>query len=588
MSELPKKPLVIFIHIILILSVFLIYYQVRNFAFQDYDDVHYVSENNHVLGGLTTANIVWAFTTGHASNWHPLTWLSLMLDCKFLGPNPGLIHLENMFLHLANTLLLFALLRKMTGSLWPSAFVAALFAVHPMHVESVAWVAERKDVLSTLFLLLTLAAYLSYVRNGGRLRYLLAILLFALGLLAKPMLVTLPFLLLLLDYWPLNRFGMPRQIKISRKSSQQMSLYLLIVEKIPFFILAAISSIITFMVQRSGGAVAGIKSLSLESRVGNAFLSYARYIAKMFWPQNLAVFYPSDIESFSFVQVLLCAVLLLIISVFAIYLGRNRKYLLVGWFWFVAALIPVIGLVQVGGQSFADRYTYVPYIGLFIMIAWGLPDLLARWSYRKIAFGVSMPVVLVILTICAHRQAGYWKNGFTLFSHAIQATKKNYVAYNYLGMAYREQGRYQEAIEAYDKSIQIYPNYDEAYNNLGVIYGEMGNYQDAIKAFAQALKISPNLARTYYNLGLAYANLGHYNEAIESFRQAVRIEPDNAEAYNNLGAVYGNLGRYREAIESFKQAVRIEPDNAEAHSNLNLLYEKLGRPEADQQNIKTK
>jgi Flp pilus assembly protein TadD len=562
-----------------------IFWQVHGFDFVSYDDDLYVYENPHVTNGLTRDGVFWAFTTGQAGNWHPLTWLSLMLDCQLFGPRPGGLHLVNLLLHIANTLLLFTVLKKMTDALWSSAFVAAVFALHPMHVESVAWIAERKDVLSTLFWMLTLLAYVGYVKRPGLLRYMTTILLFALGLMAKPMLVTLPFVLLLLDYWPLNRFG-PQTAKTSGRQSYKsgpagpkfQNLYRVLFEKIPFFVLCAISSVITFLVQQSGGAVVGITALPLNSRVTNAFLSYAKYIGKMFWPQNLAIFYPFDLARFEFWQILLCILLLLFISIFVIYAGRKRRYLAVGWFWFVITLVPVIGFVQVGNQALADRYTYIPYIGLFIMIAWGLPELLSEWPYRKIAFGISIVVVLTALGISTYRQVGYWKNSFILFSHAIEVTQGNYLAYNNLGNAYCNLGRYREAVEAYRQAIKIKPDYAKAHNNLGNAYWNLGRHQESIEAYKQAVRKEPDYADAQYNLGNAYCNLGRYQEAIEAYQQAIKLKPDNAVAYNNLGFAYGKLGRYDEEIEAFGQAVRIKPDYAVARNNLADALLKQGTP----------
>ncbi|HEY5141044.1 MAG TPA: hypothetical protein VIJ25_17275, partial [Methylococcales bacterium] len=429
MLESLKKPALIFIYFALTASTLLVFWQVRTFDFVNYDDSVYVYKNQHVLGGLSPGNIISAFTTSDYGYWQPLTWLSLMLDCQLFGLDPGRIHLVNVFLHLVNTLLLFAVLKKMTGKLWPSAFVAATFALHPTNVESVAWIAERKDVLSTLFLLLTLIAYVGYVRNRSPFRYLLTILLFALGLLAKPMLVTLPFLLLLLDYWPLDRFAAPQSVKTTTVPDRRRILYQLIIEKIPFFALSAVSSVITYLTQQTDAVIIDDKSIPfLELRFANVFLSYARYIEKMFWPHDLAVFYPPDISSFALWQIALCVLLLLVICIFVLRLRRNQKYLSVGWFWFVGTLIPVIGLIQFTGSSHDDRYTYIPYIGLFIMIAWGLPELLSKLPYRKIVFGVSMVVVLTALGICTQRQVGYWNNSIALFSHAIEVTKNNYLA----------------------------------------------------------------------------------------------------------------------------------------------------------------
>ncbi len=559
----------------------LVFWQVRNFDFTNYDDNLYVSENQHVLNGLTQDGIIWAFTTGHTGYWHPLTWLSLMLDCQLFGPDPGKIHLVNLFLHIANTLLLFAIFKKLTAAVWPNAFVAAAFALHPMHVESVAWIAERKDVLSTLFFMLTLLAYCRYTQKQNKGRYFLALLTFAFGLMAKPMLVTLPFVLLLLDYWPLNRFE-PQTVKTSGRKAvpapnRRLALYRIIIEKVPFFVLAAVSSVITFIAQKVSGAVININALPLQSRVANAIVSYMRYIGKMVWPQNLAAFYPFDVSNFPLWQIVLCALLLVGISFLVIRFGRKQKYLPVGWFWFAGTLVPVIGLVQAGGQALANRYTYISYIGLFIMIAWGLPELLSKWPQRKIALGLSMVIVLTILGICAHQQLSYWNNGTSLFTHAIKVTQDNYFAHYGLGISYKNLGCHQDAIESYKQAIKIRPDYDEAYNDLGISYFILGRYQDAIEAYKQAIRINPDLAKAYNNLGNAYTNLGRYQDAIEAYKPAIGINPDLAEAHYNLGTAYFILGRYQDAIEAYKQAIRVKPDLAEAHYNLGTAYFILGR-----------
>jgi len=612
MPEFAKRNVIVFVYSALILSTLLVFWQVRNFDFVRYDDSDYVYENPHVLNGITGDSIIWAFTTNHTGYWHPLTWLSYMLDCQLFGKNPGPMHLINLFLHLANTLLLFAVLRKMTGStsspqagaLWPSAFVAAAFAIHPMHVESVAWIAERKDVLSTLFLLLTLAAYVSYVRRRGLIRYVLTLLLFALGLLAKPMLVTLPFLLLLLDYWPLNRFSIadpeksegfpglsPRNffeisegcrlsIDISKNRKSEIGnwkFFRLLIEKIPFLVLAAVSSVITFLAQLKSSTVAPINALPLKDRIANAFLSYTRYTGKLFWPQNLAVFYPFDANSFAFWQVAMCVLLLIMIFILVIRFGRNRKYLPVGWFWFAGTLVPVIGLVQVGGQAYADRYTYIPYIGLFIMLAWGLPELLSKWPYRKFALGMAATMALIVTGIAANAQVSNWNNSITLFSHAIKVTHNNATAHNNLGNAYLNLGRYQDAVESFKQAIRIKPGLTEAHINLGTAYNKLGRYQDAIEAYKQAIRIKPDFAEAHCGLGASYVNLGRYQDAVESFKQAIGIKPDFVKAYQGLGTAYVNLGRYQEAIESFKQTISIKPDLTEAYINLGAAYRNLGR-----------
>jgi tetratricopeptide (TPR) repeat protein len=573
MPEPTKKSFVIVICITLALSTLLVFWQVRNFDFINYDDDSYLYENPHVLTGLTWGNIVWAFTTAHVGNWLPLTWASFMLDCRLFGPDPGWIHLENAFLHLVNTLLLFAVLKRMTNSLWPSAFVAAAFALHPMHVESVAWITERKDVLSTFFFLLTLAAYVAYVRRRGLFRYLLTVLLFAFGLLAKPMLVTLPFVLLLGDYWPLNRFLSSTVTTSARKSAprRHTALYHLLIEKIPFFALAVVSSIITFLVQRAGGAVADVNAFPFEARIANAFLAYAAYMGKMFWPQNLAIFYPPDTGGIRLWQAALCVLLFVAISFFAIYFGRNRKYLPVGWFWFVVTLIPVIGLIQSGAQALADRYTYIPYIGLFIMIAWGLPELLSKWPHRKIALGLSAAVVLAALAFCSYIQLSYWKNSTTVFSHAIEVTQNNYIAHFNLGRDLRSQGKTALAFEHLKKAFQIAPYYAQAANGFGSALYDQGDIGGAIEYFQKALHLKPDYALAHNNLGLALQKEGKLNEAVAEFAQAVQINPDFVTARNNLANALVMQGRLDEAVDQFRAILRLNPNWLAPMNNLALL-----------------
>ena len=511
-----KKSLIIAIYLALAVSTFLVFWQVRSFDFADIDDGIYIYENPHVFNGLTTDAVCWAFTANRSGHWHPLTWLSLMLDCQLFGANAGRMHLVNLFLHIANTLLLFTVLKKMTGLLWPCAFVAAAFALHPMHVESVAWITERKDVLSTFFLLLTLTSYIGFVNHPSAFRYVAALATFALGLMAKSMLVTLPFVLLLLDYWPLERI----------KHFDRLVFYRLVLEKIPFFALSVISSVIAFLVMRSSGIVIDIDNVPLSDRIANVFLSYARYISKMFWPRNIGIFYPFDAFHIPFWQIAMCALLLLVISAAVICFGRNKRYLLTGWFWFLGTLVPVIGIVQVDAQAYADRYTYIPYIGLFIMIAWGIPQFLSKFPQRKMVLGTSMMIVLTVLGICAHRQISYWKNSITLFSHAIEATPNNYIAYNRLGVAYGDLGRGTDAIDAFKEAIKIKPEYAMAYYNLGVTYGNLGRSTDAIDAFRQAIKFKPNYAEAHYNLGVACLMAGDKDSAMAELNILKSLNPE--------------------------------------------------------------
>ena len=559
MKKITGKYLVLGIYLLLAAIGFLIYAQLLHHQFIVYDDDAYVTENQHVKTGFTRENVIWAFTSGLTANWIPLTWLSHMLDCQLFDLKPQWHHFTNLLLHIINTLLLFAVLRQMTSALWQSAFVAAAFALHPLHVESVAWVSERKDVLSALFWILTMAAYLRYVRYTSIKWYLLTLLLFAMGLMAKPMLVTLPFVLLLLDYWPLDRFKVNGTARLIR-------------EKIPFLVLSAVSSVITFLVQQSAGAVSKIESIPLLTRLANAFVSYMAYIEKMLWPSRLAVLYPYPVEGLPMQRLVTAVLLLLGISFWVIHIAKNSRYLLVGWLWYLGTLVPVIGLIQVGNQSMADRYTYLPSIGIFIMIAWGISEISVKWRFRKILLCISSVAVLSAFSICTYFQLHYWQNSVTLFEHTIKVTRNNLLAYINLDNAYVELGRYNDAVEACKQAISIKPNYAKAHYNLSVAYIQLGRWQDAIEACEQAISIKPNYAKAYYSLGVAYGRLGRQQDKIEACKRAIKIEPDYADAYNNLGVAYIKLGEPEKAMESFKEAVRIKPDLAEAHYNLGMAY----------------
>jgi tetratricopeptide (TPR) repeat protein len=550
MPEQVKKSLVLFIYFALLISTLLVFWQVRNFDFVNYDDDTYVSDNPHILNGLTENTIIWAFTTGYANFWHPLTWLSYMLDWQLFGLNPAGFHLTNLLFHIANTLLLFFVLKQMTNAVWQSAFVAALFALHPLHVESVAWVSERKDVLSTFFWLLTMWAYVLYAQkmNTAPLLsrlcnryYLLAVAFFALGLMAKPMLITLPFVFLLLDYWPLERI----------KHFDRQVIYHLVLEKIPFIVLSIISSVIAFIAQQRGGAVMPFNKISLNFRICNALISYVKYIEKMFWPARLTIFYQHPGQNVSILYAIVSAGFLLAVTILILRYAKNHRYLFTGWFWYLGTLVPVIGIIQVGGFAIADRYTYITLTGLFIIIAWGLSELLKKLPQRKIALGLSMVIVLTTIGICAGAQTSCWKNSFTLFSHALAVTQNNYVAYNNLGLAYNNLGRYNEAIDSYKQAIKIKPDYTEAYNNLGVVYGNLGRGIDSIDAYKQAIKFKPDYAMAYYNLGLACGNLHRWSEAMDALKQAVKIKPDLAEGYYNLGFVYLVTGDKKSAMAEY-------------------------------------
>jgi len=563
---------------ILIGMTLLVYSQVHNFKFIYFDDGGYVFNNPNVHVPISLKSIFWAFTTTQVANWHPLTWLSHMLDFQLYGMNAGGHHLTSLFIHLANTVLLFLVLEKMTGGLWQSALVAALFALHPLHVESVAWISERKDVLSALFWILTLRAYLYYVEHPVILRYLLVLLTFLLGLMAKPMLVTLPFVLLLLDFWPLARFsyegggdGPGGPVPPGHNRAKFFSL---IFEKVPFLLLSAASSVVTFYAQQSTGAVNQI--LSLVSRISNALVSYIAYLGKMFWPQHLSFFYIYSMQ-LPIWQTVGTGLMLALISLGVFWKWNRYPYLTIGWLWYLGTLIPVIGLIQVGSQSMADRYTYIPFIGLFIMIAWGLPDLLSRFPYRKTALWLMAGIFLTVLMILSWVQVGYWKNSIVLFQHALKMNAGNYKAHDMLGFTLLEQGKLDQAMFHFREAIKRKPNYGSAYNNLGVALEKKGKLKEATAQYLEALKVQPGLSETHYNLGIIMIGQGKLETAISYFQAALRINKKYAEAYNNLGVVFLTQGRMAEAIIRFSEALRLKPFFAEAHYNLGTALSRIGR-----------
>jgi tetratricopeptide (TPR) repeat protein len=446
----------------------------------------------------------------------------------------------------------------MTNSLWQSAFVAALFALHPLHVESVAWVSERKDVLSTFFWLLTMWAYVRYIRNPKIINYLLIVAFFALGLMSKPILITLPFVLLLLDYWPLDRL---RDIR---------SLPHLLFEKIPLFAMIFIMSIVTFIAQKKAGAVAAGENFSFPVRLTNASISYIRYIIKMVWPAGLAVFYPHPGRSVAIPFAVISAVLLLAVTILIIRFAKNHRYLITGWFWYLGTLVPVIGIIQVGRQAWADRYSYITLTGLFIFIAWGLPQLLEKWRHRKTVLWVSALIVLSALGICAHIQQRYWKDSITLFSHALDATGDNYIAHSCLAEALLRQGRSDEAIWHYRQAVKIKPDYLSAVNGLGLALYSVSRVDEAIGCYKRALEINPAFSEIRVNLGVALTVKGEYEQAVKEFEKVLLVQPRNAVVRNNMGIAFFHQGKLDEAIEQFKQAIRIDPGYKAARDGLDL------------------
>jgi tetratricopeptide (TPR) repeat protein len=528
--------------VVLALLTFIAFEQVCRNDFINYDDNKYVTENPHVKTGITRESVIWAFTTPHAANWHPLTWISHMLDYELYGLNPAGHHFTNLLFHVANTLLLFFVLKCMTGNLWPSAFVAAVFALHPLHVESVAWAAERKDVLSGLFWMLTIAAYIRYAERACIRRFLLVVLALCLGLMAKSMLVTLPFVLLLLDYWPLGRLRLASQKEtLSSDKSKPLkvgypglSAWRLVWEKFPLFILVTVSSVITYIVQQKGGTVTPIDSLSLGFRITNALISYLHYLYKLFYPAHLAVLYP--IGTLSIWEGMAAGFLLLFISHRVIHSSRNCKYIAVGWLWYLGTLVPVIGFVQVGAQAMADRYTYLPSIGIFIMAAWGVGDLFtnrlafAHWRYGKIAIGILAGLLLFILLIRTQVQVRYWRNSLTLYEHTLETTENNFIIHcNYAYALKEEKGRLDEAIKHFKKAIQINPRCLQAYQGIAWVLAtaedeKLRNPTEAIRLAEQACELTnyqqPGLLDT---LGVAYAAAGRFQEAVAAAEKAINI-----------------------------------------------------------------
>jgi hypothetical protein len=492
------------------------YLQVKNYDFITFDDDMYVTDNAVVQAGLTWSGVKWAFTAMHSSNWHPLTWLSHMLDCELYGMQPGVHHLTSVVFHLANTILLFLFLSRAAGAVWPSAMVAALFALHPLHVESVAWVAERKDVLSTFCGLAAMLVYVGYVAAPSRRRYLLVMLWFALGLLAKPMLVTLPMVLLLLDYWPLGRLPVwtatvpGAAAGVSPPEAGWRTMVRLVREKIPLFVLAGLSCLITVMAQRGSGALMPMAVRPLGPRIANALVSYLKYVVKMFWPYPMAFFY--QLAPVPWWQAVGAGLILLAGSAALLYLARRHPYLAVGWLWYLGTMVPVIGLVQVGGQAMADRYTYFPFIGLFIMVVWGVAEITAGWPNRRVVLGAAAAVLSACL-LSTWIQVGCWRNSETLFSHALKIDPTNYMAYHHWGMALAKEGKLAEAIEMYKKTLAVAPQYPSAYNNLAIIYARQGKYDQAVALFKAAIRLTPGNIDFNRNLALAYRQQGKLAEA---------------------------------------------------------------------------
>ena len=537
--------------LLLALATLLVYLPVVHCDFINFDDPVYVTENPRVQAGLTRSGLHWAFTTFHAANWHPLTWLSHMLDCELFGTNPAAHHFINVLFHAANAALLFALLLRLTGALWPAAFVAALFAWHPLHVESVAWIAERKDVLSTFFALLALLSYARYARENRRHHFWVAIILFAFSLMAKPMFVTLPFVMLLLDFWPLQRIGFPSTFKAHCS---------IVFEKTPFFLLAAISCVITYLAQRHGAAVLTLEQLSFNGRFENALIAYGRYLLDAGWPVNLAVLYPLP-KQLHWIQAAAVAVALLAISWFA-WRSRNRRpYVMVGWLWFLGTLVPVIGLVKVGSMALADRYTYFSLVGIFIVVAFGARDLAARFSWLKTFLAPAAVFVLIISVALTEQPLRFWRDSETLFRHDLAVTRNNANAHVNLGVALETSDRQIEALAEYREAARIANDNADAHFNIANLLAKTGRSAGAVPEYRRAIALEPNTANLHNGLGSTLADLGKFDEAMNEFTLAAQLDPENPWPHFETAQVLLKTGHDAAAIEALHGALQIEPDN---------------------------
>ena len=582
--------------------VLLVYASAANHEFLNIDDDLYVTQNWRVQEGLSWENVKWALVALEAGFWHPLTWLTHMADCQFYGLTPRGHHVTNLVIHAVNVGVLFWVLRQMTGALWCSAVVAGMFGLHPLNVESVAWVAERKNVLSTLFWLLTMWGYLRYVRKPSWGRYGAMMGVFVVGLMAKPMLVTLPCVLLLLDYWPLRRWEGWGEFREKWRG--------LVLEKVPMLVPVGVVSVLAVEAQERIGALTSLEGLPVGVRVGNAVVSYVQYLRKMVWPVDLAVFYPHPGQQLSVWWVVVSCVVLVGITGVVLWRGSRSRYLVVGWLWYLGTMFPVSGVVQVGGHAMADRYAYVPMIGVFVMVVWSVAQEW-RWSRNWLIFLALL--VLVDLSLAARVQLGHWSSSRVLFEQTLRVTSRNYVAHNLIGIELKAEGQLDSAIQHLHAAIRIAPDYSEAqnnlgvallaqgkldeaaqhfskslagykrppeaHNNLGIVFLRKGELDEARKQFSQAIAIDPNYSKVYTSMGLVYAAQKRFEEAIGWYQQALDITPNLYSGHNNLGVALMEMERFDEAIDYFSRAMEINPDNPEAYTNLGVVLAKSGRME---------
>jgi protein O-mannosyl-transferase len=557
------------------------FWGVTSCGFVNFDDTIYITQNPRVLGGLTWDGVTWAWTTTFFGFYYPVTWLSHMLDVQLFGTNAGMHHLTSLVLHVLGTLILFLALLRMTRAYWRSALVACLFAIHPLHVESVAWLSERKDVLSALFWFLALLAYAFYAEKPSASRYLPVLASFLLGMLAKPMLITLPFVLLLLDYWPLGRW--PSAAHPSRLAppgegpGRPAPVGRLVLEKLPLLALVPVFAVSTMLSQKEIEAVISADTLPVAQRVANALISCCIYMVKMFAPVGLTVFYPHPQKSVSYALAALCALALLAATAAALWLARRHKYLGVGWLWYLGMLVPVIGLVQVGSQAMADRYTYLPMVGLFILVVWGVADLAgAGRAARRAVSGIAGAALLGLLVL-TRVQVGTWQTSRSLWAHALEVTSRNYMAHFYLAAALYDEGKVGEAFSHYEEALAILPHFAAAHGKMGSALADAGRSEEAIAHFEEALKIDPRLAEAHNGYGELLSSLGRVDEAIEQFDATVQLWPEDTRALGNLGAAYAKKGRVADAIPCFEKALQESPGNLDIQTTLGAALAQAGR-----------
>jgi len=575
----------VFIALLLVAATLFVYWQVQHHEFTNYDEVMYVTENPRVRQGLTWDNLRYAFTESKSGYWHPLTWLSLMADSQLFLGNAGGYHWTSLLIHIANTILLFFILSVMTKAPWQSGLVAALFAFHPLHVEAVAWIAARKDVLSGFFWMLALGAYAFYVKKPTIHRYFLVLLAYVLGMMAKPTVVTLPAVLLLLDYWPLqssrppangDKYGFLARVADGKGGSQTSTLFILL-EKIPLALLAVMIGLISIFPEGNANNLVPLDTAPLLGRLQHALTSYMNYLIKTFWPINLTAFYPYPAHLHLW-KVFMAAGLLLIVSLLAFFTRKKHPYLAVGWAWYLVTLLPVIGLVNVWTHDIADRYTYLPLLGIFIMLAWGIPELVSSWLRRRVILASLASVCLAVLLVLARQQVSYWQDSYTLWNHAVEVTNGNWLAHNNLGLALTKKGKPAEAAAHFGQAIRLMPRYHETYNNLGALMAAQGRLAEAESYYKKALTFKPDYAAAHNNLGILFAAQGKSEEAFINYRIALSLNLDSFEVHYNLGRLLAEQGKLEKAAEEYRQAIRLSPGYAAAYNNYGITLARQSKP----------